>query len=71
MRKYIPSIIVISLVAAAVMAAQSLYNTTQRDTAVAIALGDTTNAPMYTAIITFTNGWTISCVSTGLVFTAP
>ena len=36
-----------------------------------IAALEATNATHYVASITFTNGWTITSVSTGLVFTAP
>jgi hypothetical protein len=66
MRRYTPSIIIIALVALAALAGQLTYTTAQVEAGVAIALGD-----VATPYITFTNGWSISCTSTSLVFVAP
>jgi len=65
------NILFLLFIGALAWAGTSTYNTTQRDAAVAITLGDTTNATHYASSILFTNGWTITAVSTGLVFAAP
>ena len=66
MSKYIPSIIIVAIVAVVSYAAQLSYTTDQVENAIAVVEG---NAAINS--LTFTNGWAISCTSTSLVFVAP
>jgi len=66
MRKYIPSIIIVAIVAVVSYAATLTYTTAQVENAIAVVEGD---AAINSLI--FTNGWAISCTSTSLVFVAP
>lgn len=66
MRKYIPSIIIVVVIALVSYAAQLTYTTAQVENAIAVVEGDAAINSL-----TFTNGWAISCTSTSIVFVAP
>ena len=67
MKKFI---LAISFIALAVIAGQLSYTSTEVEDAVAIVVGDTTDATLYTALVTFTNGATIQCNGNVLEFVA-
>jgi len=69
MRKFIPSIVVIALVAIGIIAGQLSYSTAQVDTVIGAGLA--TNGTHSVASIVFTNGTSIVCSGTNLVFLAP
>jgi hypothetical protein len=69
MSKYIPSIIIVAIVAIITLAGNISYTPEQLDEAVDIVLS--TDSTMTAASVLFTNGWAISCTSTSLVFVAP
>ena len=66
MSKYLPSIIVVAIVAVVSYAAQLSYTTAQVENAIAVVEGEASIDSL-----TFTNGWAISCTSTSLIFVAP
>lgn len=69
MRKFIPSIVVIALVAIGIIAGQLSYSTAQVDTVIGAGLA--TNGTHSVASIVFTNGWAWVCTPTSIVLTAP
>lgn len=66
MSKYLPSIIVVAIVAVVSYAAQLSYTTAQVENAIAVVEGESSIASLI-----FTNGWAISCTSTSVIFVAP
>ena len=69
MSKYIPSIIIVAIVAVVSYAATISYTTAQVEETIGIVLS--TDSTLTAASVLFTNGWAISCTSTSLVFVAP
>jgi hypothetical protein len=69
MNKYIPSIIVVAVIALVTLAGNISYTPEQLDTTIDIVLSP--DSTLTAASVLFTNGWAISCTSTSLVFVAP
>ena len=66
MSKYIPSIIIVAIVAVVSYAAQLSYTTAQVENAIAVVEGEASINSL-----TFTNGWVISATGTNLTFVKP